>query len=1154
MLSFNKLRLSGFKSFVDGTYMLIEPGLTGVVGPNGCGKSNLVEALRWVMGETSAKQMRGGGMDDVIFAGTAGRSARNIAEVILNLDNSERTAPASFNDSDELEICRRIEREKGSHYRVNGREVRAKDVQLLFADAATGARSTALVSQGSIGAIIAAKPMERRKLLEEAAGITGLHSRRHEAELRFNGAETNLERLDDVLDTLDVQMGSLKKQARQANRYRNISDHIRKAEATFYHLRWLAAESGLADAGRELEEAQAAVAGLTRQAADKTTRQAEAAVLLPELRQREAAAAAELQRLVMARDGLDAEEQRLDKASRECRARMQQITADRQREEALAADAEAARHRLAEEVRDIHSAAEGGEEARAEAAEKLSLAKAETEALENRMNALTARIAADAARRTGLQAAIDEQKDRRARLSARAHEISQDRAALEAETGGQEALDAVAEEMERALSALNAARSVAESTETARQAAAEEKDRATKARDERRSLATSLKAEEKALAEVLELADADLWPPLIDAVQVEPGCEAALGAALGDDLNAPVDEQAKVHWRTFEPLASRQSLPPGAEPLSNYVRGPGALDRRLSQVGLVADEETGNRLAAGLDQGQRLVSRDGALWRWDGFTVGTDAPTAAAIRLEQMRRLREVRDRLTGAGAALDAAEETAARADEKLNQAETAEHTARNALRQADADYAEARDARTEAKERTAEGISRLKSLKETAESLRADLEETDVKADRATAELAAFADPALAAGEMDELRRRLSASRDALAERRAENHFLSRAAGERQRRLEDIEGELETWSNRANDAARQLQQLDDRRRLEAETLAELSDAPAEITEKRRRLMSLVEDAQKVRNEAADALAGAEKREKEAAKELREAESELAAGREERIRAEGLVEQARQICTDIEERVSDKLDCGVQGLFEAAGLKEGKELPEPEAVERRVDRLHRERDTMGPVNLRAEQEMRELAEQLDTMRGERDDLIKAIEKLRQGISQLNREGRQRLLASFKEVDRHFQELFVRLFGGGRAHLQLTESEDPLEAGLEIMASPPGKKLQMLSLLSGGEQALTALALLFGVFLTNPAPICVLDEVDAPLDDANVDRFCTLIDEIAHAGGTRFIVVTHHRMTMARMDRLFGVTMPERGVSQLVSVDLRKAEDLHDTA
>ncbi len=314
------------------------------------------------------------------------------------------------------------------------------------------------------------------------------------------------------------------------------------------------------------------------------------------------------------------------------------------------------------------------------------------------------------------------------------------------------------------------------------------------------------------------------------------------------------------------------------------------------------------------------------------------------------------------------------------------------------------------------------------------------------------------------------------------------------------------------------------------------------------------MEDAKTARDEAADALADAENREKEAAKALREAASCLAAGREKKIRAEGLIEQARQACNDIEERVRDKLDCGAEDLFAAAGLKEGKELPELEAVERRVDRLHRERDTMGPVNLRAEQEMRELAEQIDTMRSERDDLVKAVEKLRHGILQLNREGRQRLLASFKEVDRHFQDLFVRLFGGGRAYLQLTESDDPLEAALEIMASPPGKKLQMLSLLSGGEQALTALALLFGVFLTNPAPICVLDEVDAPLDDANVDRLCTLINETAHAGGTRFIVVTHHRMTMARMDRLFGVTMPERGVSQLVSVDLRKAEYLYDIA
>ncbi|MCW8835293.1 MAG: chromosome partitioning protein ParA, partial [Rhodospirillales bacterium] len=325
-------------------------------------------------------------------------------------------------------------------------------------------------------------------------------------------------------------------------------------------------------------------------------------------------------------------------------------------------------------------------------------------------------------------------------------------------------------------------------------------------------------------------------------------------------------------------------------------------------------------------------------------------------------------------------------------------------------------------------------------------------------------------------------------------------------------------------------------------------------IEAQRHALLSSLEESEARRRLAADTLSSAEGTLAEVDRALREAEAALSLAREERVRTEAAVEQGKQTCRSIAERVTEKLDCKPEQLREIAEIEEDAPLPGLEEVERRVQRLDRERETMGPVNLRAEHEQKELAEQLEGLETERSDLIKAIEKLRRGIAELNREGRQRLLASFAEVDRHFQELFVRLFGGGRAHLQLTESDDPLEAGLEIMASPPGKRLQSLSLLSGGEQALTALALLFGVFLTNPAPICVLDEVDAPLDDANVDRFCTLLDEISSASATRFLVITHHRMTMARMDRLFGVTMSERGVSQLVSVDLHQAEALRATA
>jgi len=364
----------------------------------------------------------------------------------------------------------------------------------------------------------------------------------------------------------------------------------------------------------------------------------------------------------------------------------------------------------------------------------------------------------------------------------------------------------------------------------------------------------------------------------------------------------------------------------------------------------------------------------------------------------------------------------------------------------------------------------------------------------------------------------------------------------------------ENESWRLRKASAAEQISQLDDRQLALSVEIKQLANRPREIEHQRGALLNALGDAEKRRSTAADGLAEAETALRESDNALRESEATLAMSREQMVRLEGAVEQTKQACLAIVERVKERLECRADQLSEVSGVKLDAELPEIEAIERKVERLQRERQTMGPVNLRAETEASEIGEKIQTMNDERKDLLLAIDKLRQGIKRLNRESRARLLTSFKEIDEHFQDLFKRLFGGGRAHLALTESEDPLDAGLEIMASPPGKKLQVLSLMSGGEQALTALALLFAVFLTNPAPICVLDEVDAPLDDANVDRFCSMLEEMAHKLSTRFMIITHHRMTMARMDRLFGVTMSERGVSQLVSVDLERAEELRQTA
>ena len=1154
MLRFNKLKLAGFKSFVDSSDLIIELGLTGVVGPNGCGKSNLVEALRWAMGETSAKQMRGGEMEDVIFSGTADRPARNIAEVVLHLDNSDRVAPAQFNDFDELEISRRIERGKGSTYRVNGKEVRARDVHLLFADGATGARSTAMVSQGRIGAVINAKPIERRGLLEEAAGITGLHSRRHEAELRLRGADTNLTRLDDILITLETQAQNLKKQARQAARYRNISDHIRKANATHYHLRWVRALDARHAARNGLREGEGIVAQLTAEAGAGAGARAEAAAEMPALRQAEIEAAAELQRLRLARDGLVAEEARIEADLEGARQRLAQVEADSERERALAADAQAAGQRLAGERAHIEADQEGEADTASQAEERLAEADARVEALDAEAGQLTREVAENEARRGALGRAIGELNDRQTRLAARIQEIEGQRGKLAQDAIAAEAVAAASAAAAEAERALGQARAAVEQAETARAQGAEEAQVALDTLSAAQAVQNRLEAEERALAEILETSEDDLWPPLIDAVTVEPGLETALGAALGDDLAAPADEAAPVHWLLRPAIAGQPPLPAGAEPLSKRMTAPDALARRLAQIGLVADAATGARLAPQLAQGQRLVSRDGGLWRWDGYTVTEGAPSAAAARLEQRNRLAQVRGQVDGARAEA-AAQQT--RMDD-LRQTQTArglsEQAARATARDAETALDTARRAAAELSRRAEETDVRLRQLRQTAEDLAAEQAAATGRLDESRQELALLADPAARQQRLDALRVQLAEARAEQVQCQSAYNGLVAQAQNRRRRIGEIDTELAGWQTRGGGAGERLEQLQARRAdIEGER-QRLSSLPQAIEEKRLRLLDAVEAAEEARRGRADALALAETGLAETETLWRQAETRLAAAREEWVRIQGAVEQAENTCTDLKERIAEILDCGPDALFEISGLKDGAPLPDLDGVEMRAQRLMRERDTMGPVNLRAEQELQELNEQVETLVSERDDLTKAIEKLRHAINELNREGRERLLSSFNEVDRHFQELFVRLFGGGRAHLRLTDSDDPLESGLEIMASPPGKRLQVLSLLSGGEQAMTALALLFAVFLTNPAPICVLDEVDAPLDDANVDRFCSMVEEMASSGDTRFLIITHHRMTMARMHRLFGVTMAEQGVSQLVSVNLQQAERFRETA
>ncbi len=1150
MIHFTRLRLSGFKSFVDHTEMPIHAGMTGIVGPNGCGKSNLVEALRWVMGETSAKQMRGGEMDDVIFGGTSGRPARNLAEVALMLDNGERNAPAHLNDAAELEVVRRIERGQGSAYKVNGKDTRARDVQVLFADAATGARSTAIVSQGRIGTLINAKPSDRRSLLEEAAGIGGLHSRRHEAELRLKAAEANLARLEDVLATLDGQLQGLKRQARHAARYRALTEAIRETESRLLAAQWALALAALDQAHGGMAEVEGQVATLTGLAAEAATRQAEAATGLPLLRQAEAEAAARWQRLIQARDQLDAEEGRLAAAKRDMELRLQQIAADLQRETARAADAEGAVARLDEEKDVLLSACADEGEQQAQADEALRAISEQAAALETELARVMEEVAAADAERAAALRLLAESEGRRERLRTRLDEVREQQARAEAEAVDPAELNGAEMDLEEALEYLETCRDRAEEAERGRERAHKARETARAALQDLAAARAKLTAEADGLKAVLAQAATGGRRPLLDDLTAVAGYEMALGAALGEDLSAPVEAaEAEISWHGLPPLAAAPALPPGVEPLARFVTAPPALARRLAQIGVLAEGADGEAMRAALQVGQRLVSLEGGLWRWDGFTVRAGAPSAAAARLRQRNRLRELEAQIEDAELGVEEAELAAEQAGAAVERQGAAERQARDDVKRAEGESAKLRETHARLAQRAAAAQSRLAALADQAAAAEADLAEAAASEQTARDTLAGFSGTDDGRDKVALLRADLAETRTHLVEARSFLDRLKREAGDRRRRLEAIAVEERSWRERVAGAARHREELDERREAALEEMERLAALPLEIEERRDALLDQIAAAEEERRRAAAVLADGEQFLAVADRALREAEQALAAAREERIRREAAVAAAAQGARTLAERIAEKLDLTPEALAAREGAVDPALIPD---LEPKLERLLRDRDAMGPVNLRAEAEAEELEGQMATLTAEKEDLVAAIAKLRQGIGEINREGRERLLASFEAVDQHFRRLFTHLFGGGRAHLTLTESADPLQAGLEIMASPPGKRLQILSLLSGGEQALTALALLFAVFMTNPAPICVLDEVDAPLDDANVDRFCSLVAEIAQTSRTRFLVVTHHRMTMARMDRLFGVTMAERGVSTLVSVDLHAAEALRE--
>jgi len=1134
-LKIDKVRITGFKSFADPTEFVIGPGMTAIVGPNGCGKSNLVEGFRWAMGEMSYKNMRAEGMDDVIFGGTDTRPAKSSCEVAIFLDNSGRTAPPAFNDDGVIEAVRRLDRGDGSTYRVNGKKARARDVQVLFQDAGAGSGSVALVSQGKVGTIINSKPSDRRSILEQAAGVAGLSTRRREAETRLRATEQNLERAEDLEKGLSEQLSSLRRQARQAARKRSIDDLVKAAEATAFLVRWQGAQ-GRADQtakAHAANEERVAEAILAVRAAEAEVARVEEEVA-PALRDRQEA-----------ETGHALARARLETAEKEVASVRNALAAARRLVERAAADVErerAAGLALAEEIEDLVDRKAMAEEDREHDGPAVEEAAARALELEDEVTRLIAeveelasRAAAAEAERKAADARRNEAARRVASIEAR---LAEARHRLESDGRRLDEIGPPSDDITGAEAALAESEAAVEAIVAARAAAASEEDEARLAHSEAQSALAALRAEIRGLKAAAPAADG-----VSVSVSVSDGMEVALAAALGEGIAATLG-RGETRW--WERSSARIAPPAGSRPLSDYVTVPPELVAALSGIGVVDEEHVGEELASGLQAGQSLVSASGRLWRWDGYRSSDVGNAAEEVRrAARLRLLSEEEPRLAREEEAAAARKEAAHKAGDDVRRQEARLADAAKAAR---AHLEETRRRREREDRERNEVNARIMASQALLDASAGELEQAREFLAECVGSLERL--PSLR-----EIADRLAAGRKSLEDCRS-RHVAARNELDRVRRDAELRNSMIETVTRSLEDAR-------RRKAAAEGLcAEMAGRVAEARREEERLSELhelapraVESARSDVDEAAERLVEAARRSSESERMLAacrqavtKANDALTDRREERARLLAELKAAQEASEELLREIGERMSCQPGDLARIAGIEDASAaLPDLAACEARVARLARERDSLGMVNPLAEEQAREMEGKLGDALKAREELREAVARLRRTITEFDQEARVRLTEAFALMDGHFRDLYTRLYGGGHAHLKLAGSDNILEAGLEVFACPPGKRLQTMSLLSGGEQALAALALVFAAFLVRPAPVCVLDEVDAPLDDANVNRLCSLVSEMARGDATRFLVVTHHALTMARADRLYGVTMAERGVSRLTSLDMEAA-------
>ena len=1143
-MKFQSVRISGFKSFLEPTQIELTHGLTGIVGPNGCGKSNVIEAIKWVMGENSARQMRGDGMDDIIFAGTDTRPPRNFAEVLLKLDNTEKKLPSAFNHLSEIEISRKIERDKGSIYRVNGKVVRARDVQLIFADSGTGARSSGIVGQGRIAQIIDASPENRRMILEEAANIKGLHSRRHEAELKLNSASDNLERLFDIEKTLKNQLIDLEKQGRQAARYRSIGDRLRKGEATLFFKLLEEAREEYESLKKELNVISQNVEQASLEVKENTKNKLIFLDQIPSLRNSEADKSAILQSLNITKIRLEDEQNSTRIGLKNVTNQVEELEIDIHRETEIQEDALTSLKKLSIEKDKLERDSESFLDKILQSTKIIKELRDKSDQADLRLASITSEILTIKSDVSELEKKIQNLKEKIQNTYSQIISFKQEDDEKNLKLNQNKAKD-ITKSVSENKKNIESFKQELDKLETSESTLIASKN------IELNNL-NQINAEINTLSSLLG-GDTLNKNTLEKSINFVEKFEDAIGSVLGETLLAPIYPDDEIisnttYWRDGFDTKVSLPLPQEASPLINKIKNSSLLEIALQGVGIVESEEVAYRLQKKLSYGQALTTAEGGLWRWDGFVQPKGVKNSYSERLQQIAKLKNLKIKLP-------VQEEKVSLIDNKLSQSSFSIKNLKNDIVKSENELNEliANFSKLELEN------SKIEAKLTSSMILVQELKNSEIINKKELVELEKQKTniinlPILLADELT-IRNNAIQCRSDLTEAMAQEQQIKNQENFQLRNIAQINNQQESWNKRNQEALQRLKLLKERLISSIKEKERLSTLPNVFIRKEKEIIDKIEEAVLNRDKAADQLVACETSLNQAEKLEKDAGKALSLFRENMIRKQALLDLSNTKISNLQERVFERLRIQTDQLFALTGLKENEELNTSiDILEKTVERLIRERESLGTVNLRAEEEMNEMNNKIELMIKDRLDLEEAIKKLRNGIFELNKEGRERLEKSFELVNKNFKKLFEELFGGGSAELKLVGNEDPLQAGLEVLASPPGKKMQLLSLLSGGEQALTAISLIFSVFLCNPSPICILDEVDASLDDTNVGRFCELLNKISYETSTYFMVITHHRLTMAKMDRLFGITMEQKGISKLVSVDLEQASRIRNIA